>query len=78
MWSALQAERRAGKTVLLEQLAAREEERQLAAETLARERAAMAVQVPSAAVVALLSRLGGGHTCSGQAAPGCLACPVPS
>ena len=61
MWSVLQAERRAGKTVLLEQLAAREEERQLAAETLARERAAMAVQVPPAAVVAFCHGWGRAH-----------------
>lgn len=47
--------------MLLEQLAAREEERQLAAETLARERAAMAVQVPAAAVIALCHGWGRSH-----------------
>jgi hypothetical protein len=43
-YQGLQAERRAGKAVLHEQLAAREEERQLAAEALMAERAAMAAQ----------------------------------
>lgn len=46
--AAAQAERRAGKAVLHEQLAARAEQRLLAAEALAREREAIAAQATPA------------------------------